>query len=323
MVGQDKSALKHQSGLSLIEMLIAIPLGLLVVVAVLKIFTANISGVNIQNNYARVQENSRVSMQLLSRDIRNADYWGCVNDSDSINNNLNSSDSDYGNALIPIAQAPVSASNDVTTHTLDDISVKQGTDILTLWGAQKIHNAKILSPYMTTTASALTISTGSDIEQGDLLLISDCQQSDLFTNSSTTTATNGIVTHSTDTLGSGSVDNSRNDLSAIYGASAQLLSVYSKSYFIGSNSAGGQSLYRLQNGNASELVRDINDLQLTFGEDTNGNGSVDSFASADSVIDMDNVNSIRVQLVSENGTGASLISRTYTMTANIRNRTLQ
>ena len=52
-------------------------------------------------------------------------------------------------------------------------------------------------------------------------------------------------------------------------------------------------------------------------------GSADTFSDA-STATMENVVSIRVQLVSESGNGASGISleRSYTVTANIRNRTL-
>ena len=85
----------QQAGFSLIELMISIPLGLLVLFAVLKIFTANIEGVNLQNSFSRVQEHGRMSMELMVRDIRMADYWGCANEFSLITNNLNSSDSDY------------------------------------------------------------------------------------------------------------------------------------------------------------------------------------------------------------------------------------
>lgn len=314
----------QQRGFSLIELLIAIPLSLLVMLVVLKIFTANIQGVNLQNAYSRVLENGRMSVELMTLDIRISDYWGCVNDINSITSHLKTTDSDYDSAIIPINQQAVTGVNNVSALTISTISVINNTDTLTLWGSTGLSNIKVETPYMTTSSAAVHISTGSGIEKGDILLITDCIRADLFTNTSNNTDTSGTIGHNTGTVtGTGNVDNETTNFSDTYDGSAQILIPYVKTYFIGQNSAGSSSLYRSYNGTASEMVRGITDLQLTYGEDLNGNGSVDTFVDASSVINMDNIVSINLQLISESGTGASSLQRTYTVTANIRNRTLQ
>jgi type IV pilus assembly protein PilW len=290
--------------------------------AVLKIFTANIQGVNLQNSYARVQENGRMSVELMARDIRTADYWGCINDISSITSHLKTTDSDYDSAIMPIGQQAVTGVDNVSATTISAISVIDDTDTLTLWGSIGLSNIKVETPYMTTSSAAVHISTGSGIEKGDILLISDCIKADLFTNTTSNTDTSGTIGHNTGTVtGTGNVDNETTDFSDAYDGSAQILIPYVKTYFIGQNSAGSSSLYRSYNGSASELVRGVTNLQLMYGEDISGNGSADTFVDATSVTDMDNVGSIRLQLVSESGDGA--LERTYTVTANIRNRTLQ
>jgi type IV pilus assembly protein PilW len=313
----------QQRGFSLIELMIAIPLGLLVMFAILKIFTANVNGVNLQNSYARVQENGRMSVGMLARDIRVADYWGCINDISAITNNLNTTDEDYDATLIPSGQQSVSGQNDVLLTTIAGISVIDDTDTLTLWSSTGFSNSKMETPYMTAISSSISISTDNGITQGDMLVISDCEKADLFTNTSANTDLTGTVEHSTSSTGAGNVDNASSDFTELYDGTAQLLKPYVKTYFIGQNSAGSSSLYRSFNGTANELVRGMTDLQLIYGEDTSGNGSADTFVDASLVTDMDNVSSIRLQLVSDNGTGSSSLERTYTVTVNIRNRTLQ
>jgi len=314
-----------QQGFTLLELMIAMSLGVLVLFAILKIFIVNLEGVNLQNTYARVQENGRMSMELLSRDIRMADYWGCINDIDTITNNLDTSDDDYDASLVPVGQQALSGENDVSSSSIAGISVNDGTDTFTLRGATSFSDSKLETPYMTATDADITISTGSAIDAGTMLLISDCEQADLFTNSSANTDTSGIISHGIDTLGEGYVDNASADFGGIYNNSAQLLTVYVKSYFIGENSAGSYSLYRSYNGIASEMVRDVSDLQLTYGEDTSGDGSADTFSNASLVSEMDDVVAIRLQLVSASGEGSSgtALARTYRVTTNIRNRTLQ
>lgn len=322
---KNKTYRAQQHGFTLIELMIAIPLGLLVMLAVLKIFTANVQGVNLQNSYARVQENGRMSMQLMSRDIRIADYWGCFNNISAISNNLNTADGNYNASLVPSGQQGVTGNNDVSLMTIDNVEVVDTTDTLTLWSAKAIFNAKMERPYMATTSSEVTISTGNNIALGDMLVISDCEKADLFSNSSATTEVDGSIGHATNSTGNDNVDNSISEFSDFYDGTAQLLTPYVKTYFIGVNTSGGSSLYRSDNGIASELVRGVTDLQFMYGEDTSGNGSVDTFSDAAAVTNMDNVTSIRLQLISANGSelSTSSLTRTYTVTTNIRNRTLQ
>ena len=317
----------QQAGFSLIELMISIPLGLLVLFAVLKIFTANIEGVNLQNSFSRVQEHGRMSMELMVRDIRMADYWGCANEFSLITNNLNSSDSDYVDYAVDLMSSTdggIAGENDVaSSSTIDGISVQDGTDTLTLRGSEGFSDAKIVSPYMTTSATTFHVSDSSNFNEGEMVLISDCEAADLFSISSIDSA-NGTVAYDT---GSIAVDDAIDNLTQIshtYDNTAQLLVPYIKTYFIGENTAGSSSLYRSYNGTAEELVRGVTDLQLMYGEDRTSDGSVDTFSSAGSVSNMDDVSSIRLQLVSDSGDGSvgTSLERTYTVTANIRNRTL-
>lgn len=311
--------IKNQVGFSLVQLMIALPLGLLVVAAVLKIFTGSMQGISLQNNFSRVQENGRLATELMMRDIRGADYWGCAGDIGKITNHLDTTDSLYDESMLPTAGMGIDGENDVASYEIDGITVEAGTDTLTLRGVASLPGVKVTPPYMPSTAAVIHITTGSSIVKGDILLISDCREADLFSNTQTNTATSGNIGHNTGAL-AGAVPNITKNLSHTYDGSAQILAPFTKIYFIGINTSNTLSLYRSDDGSAKELVRGVNDLQLTYGEDTSDNGSANLFTATPS--NMANVISIKASITTESGDGsATTLERTYQTTTSIRNRT--
>lgn len=70
-----KPELKHkQHGFTLIEIMIAITIGLVMLAGVLQISQANKESSRLQRNMGFVQENMRIAMELLTRDIRMAGF---------------------------------------------------------------------------------------------------------------------------------------------------------------------------------------------------------------------------------------------------------
>lgn len=316
----------RQYGFSLVELMIAIPFGLLVTLGALQVFTSNVQSIRLQNASSRVQENGRMATELMMRDIRAADFWGCMRDTSLIVNHLDSTDPDYDASLAFTGSNGITGENNVTSKAIGTINVKDTSDVLTLRGANGLANIRVVPPYMTVSSATIHINTGASIAQGQTLMITDCTGADLISNTSANTSSSGNIIHNTGTLAvTGAVSNAIKNLSHTYNASAQLLVPYVKTYFVGLNSAGSYSLFRSENGDSSELVRGINDLQLVYGEDTSGNGSVDSFLNASSVTDMNAVRSIRVSLTAESDKNlfSTPLERTYSITSNIRNRTLK
>jgi type IV pilus assembly protein PilW len=67
---------RRQQGLSLVELMVALTLGLLLVAGVTRLFLSARQGYRIQESHARQQDNARFVMEILSREIRHADFWG-------------------------------------------------------------------------------------------------------------------------------------------------------------------------------------------------------------------------------------------------------
>ena len=68
-----------QSGFSLIEIMIALSIGVFLLGGIVQIFSASQQTYRMQRNLARLQENGRFALDFLARDIRMAGYWGCLN----------------------------------------------------------------------------------------------------------------------------------------------------------------------------------------------------------------------------------------------------
>ena len=74
------SSPRYSSGLSLIELMVAVLIASFLIFGLLQVFTASKASYQTAEGMARVQENARFAMDFLQRDIRMAGHFGCVND---------------------------------------------------------------------------------------------------------------------------------------------------------------------------------------------------------------------------------------------------
>jgi len=71
---------RRQSGLSLIELMVAVVIGTVLMLGVIQVFIASRTASRLAEGVARTQENARFAIDFLERDIRMAGHYGCVND---------------------------------------------------------------------------------------------------------------------------------------------------------------------------------------------------------------------------------------------------
>ncbi len=76
------STTARSRGFSLVELLIAITLGLLLTIGLINIFINSKQSYRLQEATSRMQENGRFAVDALSRAIHLADFWGSVSPSD-------------------------------------------------------------------------------------------------------------------------------------------------------------------------------------------------------------------------------------------------
>src|SRR5688572_13095418 len=76
---QSQPAAPSECGLALIELMIAMLLGLVVMGGAVSLLMANKQSYRTNEALSQVQESARTAFELLSRDVRQAGVNGCVN----------------------------------------------------------------------------------------------------------------------------------------------------------------------------------------------------------------------------------------------------
>ncbi|MGJ4803878.1 PilW family protein [Luteimonas sp. SDU82] len=74
------STRRSQKGVSLIELMVALAIGSLLILALVEVFAASRTAYMLSAGLARTQENGRFAIDILQRDLRMAGHAGCVND---------------------------------------------------------------------------------------------------------------------------------------------------------------------------------------------------------------------------------------------------
>lgn len=117
----------RQHGLTLIEMMVAMTLSVLVAGTMVVLFANSKETYNLNENLARLQENGRFAMHLISRDLRWADYRGCLTQdllpnaiTGSNNSGLNNSDT------VTIVYQPNDCLNSPNTTVTMAYSIAEG-----------------------------------------------------------------------------------------------------------------------------------------------------------------------------------------------------
>jgi type IV pilus assembly protein PilW len=67
---------RMRRGVSLVELMVAIAVGLFLIGGVIQIYLSSKQSYNTQEQLARMQENGRFAMDLVTTDLRRAGYWG-------------------------------------------------------------------------------------------------------------------------------------------------------------------------------------------------------------------------------------------------------
>ena len=274
-----------QSGVTLVELLIAMLIGAFLVGGILQIFAGARQTYRVHDATSRMQENGRMALEVLARDIRMADFWGCASKTIDIVDNLNPAGTDYA---------------DFATGGVEGTDGGSGPDSLTLRGGFD-SDIRLDPPYGPQASAVLHINKVSGLQEGDIVMVSDCSNGDIFQISNANPDDSGTLVHNTGSGNPGNYNASNpgcpgtnaHCLSKVYGADAKVLLTREISYKIDNGSEGQPALFR----NDAEFLDGIEDLQIVYGEDLDGNDIADYFVPADQVVDMDQVVSIRIAVV--------------------------
>ena len=305
-----------QSGFSMIELLVAMGLGVLLLLGVLTVFDSSREGTRVQEAIASVQDTGRIAMDFINRDFRNADFAGCVNDKSRVRNLVTGGSADYATFF---NSGGVTGTDNASSLTIDGKAVVDGSSTVRIVGAQPACDGiTSLDSSAADEDDPLAFRNSCAIDPGTVLLVSNCQFGDIFVK--TNAASESNIKH--DTTAVGGLANSSALFQTTYREEAQVLMPFVRQYFISDNGRGSNSLYRIDNGVRQELVPNVQDFQVVYGSDTSNpaDGAADEFATAPA--DWSQVVSARVSITvrSQNELNGNPVTRTYSSTSSIRNR---
>lgn len=283
-------------GFTLIELMIAMTIGLLVIAGVTSVFMATQQTYRTNDALSDVQEGSRVAFELLSREIRNAGLTGCISTPSSrvanvLANGPNAGGS--GSAWYANWTDPLIGYDDATTDpALTGVSPPPvaGTSSLHILSTGSISATVSWVPDPNDANIKIT-QTSTDLQDGDIVMVCNFDHAAVV-QISNYNQNNVTVVHNSGN-GSGNPGNCSKGLgfpttctgpatgnAYSFTPNSQIAKLTAHAWYIGCRDAGGgctrtsgnKSLYRLTlNNNAGvigtvtqEMVRNVTDMQIAY-----------------------------------------------------------
>jgi len=322
MIHQPHIVPRSQHGITLVEVMIAMAIGLVLITGVIQLFLSNKVTYTMTEGQARIQENARFAIAILSHDIRMAGYMGCGN------SNMQSTSTGmpqvYVNNIVkdPPAnilfglESTLNGINDAASDDLPDIIV--GTDAITLSRASET-SAQLDGNLASNNANIQLSGNPGGWKKDDILFITDCRHADIF-QATTVSSAKGKTT-----IAHAKGVNIDNKLSKIYSEDAMIMSFSSSTYYIadtGRTNQAGEPLHSLYyidiSGTPVELIEGVSDMQITYGENTDNDntGTADTYVDADTVTNWSDVVSVRLALLLDSIENITSEAQTYSFEGN-------
>ena len=241
---------KRQHGFSMLEVLIALAIGLTLIASAVTVFSSSQRSVELNSALTDIQDNARFALDTISRDLRMAGFQGCVDINSSAAKILADSAPTDDYFSTAVSSSIVLDSGDWNppppigfTPPANRGKPRAGTHTLSVqFGSAATYT---FQPMAAVDSDIVLDSADTGLAAGDLALISNCQVADIFT---ITSSENATLQHSAN-------GNSDQRLSAPYGLAglnnlSRIMRFEANIYFIGNtqrkNSAGDDiySLYK-------------------------------------------------------------------------------
>ena len=279
--------MKRQQGFSLVEVMVALAIGLVAVGAVSAVLISSSSIYRVSESRARIQENARFSVRALEQDVRQAGFMGCFNLSmfptrfENLAKNKGNFENDYTTWIggfeagvtdwTPALDAKVGAGKQIPLPGNDVLVVR-------LPAGQSV----AMNGDMPSTSVPIPVASVDGFKKGMLAIVSDCSYANLFVVG--TIAADKKLVHAADA-------NTSPKLTRVFSPDdgAMVTPVTTVSYFIAAASdgvPGNRALWR-QNALADpeEIADGVENLQIEYGVDTDtvADGVTNQFVTADKI----------------------------------------
>jgi type IV pilus assembly protein PilW len=316
-------------GFSVVELMVAIAISLLLLAGVISIFVSSKSSYETNERLSRIQENGRFALNSVMTDLRASGFVGCARQPTYLSTSLNDAAMLQWNFLAGPVTGFEASGTDTWTPAMDANvpSPLSGSDVLVVRVPVRERVALPLTANVGAPTNTLQVAAGSSngVETGDIALAYSCEAISVFQVSDYNAGT-GVISHVANA--SGQVPgNANNTVNYSYRqAVTHVVPVETVAYFIAPSArvgdatdpapAGTTSLWRRRGLHAAEeLVEGIEQIQVQYGVDNNGDVIVDDYLTADAVGNWNDVISVSVALLARSleEYGVDTDSRTYTL----------
>lgn len=337
---------RAQRGLTLVELMISLVLGLIVTGGAVSLFIGNREANRATENLSRMQENSRIAFELMARSLREAGGNPCG--AKAVSNVVENSGTTWwanwaANAIRGYDNTAVSPAVSIGTGTAQRVS---GTDTLILMsGGDSGVSVVSHNP----TAAEFKVSTKAHgFQDGDILMVCDERLAAIFQTTNASDSNVTIVHNTGNTVSPGNCSKGLGyptDCSSTIGRTYSfegngfIVKLASEAWFIGNNARGGRSLFRsspvvdyadpknLPGVVATEVVENVTDMQLLYKtSDPANSGGTNDYVVASSITDWSDVVAVNVELTFvsvdriSTANGRPALERKLIHVATLRNR---
>lgn len=266
-------------GMSLIELMVSLIIGLLVVGSAIAIFISNSQTYTATENVGRIQENMRTSYELMARDIREAGASACAKGL-PVSNVLNNANTSWWSTWTGITgYGSTQAFPDAAFGTAAGTRVS-GTDAIQLMSSS--NSGISIESHNPVSANFKVNTSNHNINDGDIVMACDYLQASIFQITNSSPGTNPTIVHNTgNTVTPGNCSKGLGlptdcsgpvGTSYEFGPNSTLAKLRAVRWYIGNNPNGGRSLYQASLNNASgtvtatpqEIAEGVQNLTLTY-----------------------------------------------------------
>ena len=315
-----------RAGFTLLELLIAMAMGIVVMSGVVSVLVVSKSNYITERELATLQENARFALKYLTEEIQMAGYNGCNANPLNVANSVNIDPGEewylsdvglegYEEFVDETGRSGFPANyRNAASYYSDSIVIRRGEQ-----SGLRIAPGP---PYHNPNSANIPLNDAHDVKPGTIMVIasSDCQQVGVFVMSGPTNNSNNATnmvhntgggldpSNCTKNLGGNfNCSNTSSSTASTYPPGSSLMRMVAKGFYIGTSAVGNDipALYQVTLGfsggvtlTPQELVQGVEHMQISYGVDLVGDdGFADQYMDADNAsMDWDAVVSVRLNL---------------------------
>lgn len=303
-----------QRGLTLVELMIALAMGLLLMLGVMNVYLGNRQAYRVTESVNRIQDSARVAAELMTREIREAGGTLCGSHVVESHESVAWLDWEAGGLQAAAGDTVLGG----VAFGSEAAERAEGTQAILLQSASLGGGVPIRAHAADT--GIFTVPEGHGFAVNDVLVACDMRKASILTLTGSAATT---LTYNKDLSALNfDPDGFKNPGAVLNRAQVTL-------WFVGANSRGGLSLYRRANGGgAQEIAEGVQDIRFQF-LTRNGSTVASDYVAVDGISSWKNdapnlVTAVRIEMTvraeGNVGTGGDPVERDFFHIVNLRHR---